>query len=388
MAFQWTTTDYQRHAIREMFVNGLRVPAPEIQRAEVHQTEYMHDLMLFDMVWPDVRTLPDSSGWLVECKFGMAPNFGYFYGYVQTASPVLARADGQTPANTVQFMCLGTTSVMQSGTSRSFAGMSADNVAKSLLSPYHLALVSDHHTYLWPRLVQSRDTDWQFLVALARRVGYVVAVDKVTVYFIDPTKVIVNTGSAVPITTMDSTRSNPVAISGAMTVGAKGNITKFTNTIVRSVDPMGVSVQGAGSYDQRQTYLGLNTVDPTTTRYDQDSMPFDQAGAQVIAQSCNRPEEWPLQSQIFCKGSGNLRPGVAASLYAGDNQMSGLWMTRSVVHQLGRSGYTMDIQLARDATTNSPYPTPTITSGDRSGPLNAVAAPVITNGRWTSIWSA
>lgn len=388
MAFQWTPLDFQRHSIREMYVNGLRIPPPEVQRAEVHQTEYMHDLMIFDMVWPDVRTLPDSSGWLVECKFGMDPSFGYFYGYVQTASPVIVRADGQTPSNTVQFMCLGTTSVMQGGSPHNFAGMSADNIAKTLLTQYHLALVSDHHTYLWPRLVQHRETDWQFLVALARRVGYVLAVNKVTVFFIDPTKVIVNTGTAVPITTMDSLPSNPVAITGSMTVGAKGNITKFTNTIVRSLDPMGVPVQGAGAYDQRQSYLGLNQVVPTTTRYDQDCQPFDQAGAQLIAQASNRPEEWPLQAQFFCKGSGDLRAGLAAALYAGDNQMSGLWMTRSVVHQLGRTGYTMDAQLARDATTNSPYPTPTITAGDRSGPLNAVAAPVITNGRWASIWSA
>lgn len=388
MAFKWTVLDFQRHSIREMYVNGLRVPAPEIQRAEVHQGEYMHDMMIFEMVWPDVRSLPDSSGWRIECKFGMDPGYGYFYGYVQTAAPVIVRADGQTQQNTVQFICLGATSVMQSGGTRNFAGMSADNVAQSLLLPYHLALVSDHHPYLFPRLAQCRDTDWAFLIKLARMVGYVVASSKVTVFFIDPTKVIVNTGSAVPITSMDSTRQNPGVIAGTMTVGAKGNVTQFTNTIVRSMDSMGVPTQGASSYDLRTSYLGKFTIEPPTTRYDPDRCPYDQAGAQVIANSQNRPEMWPMQSQLLCKGNGSLRPGVAAAMYTGDNQISGLWLTRSVVHQLGRTGYTMDVCIARDSVTNSPYPTPTITAGDRSGPLNAVAAPVITNGRWASIWSA
>jgi hypothetical protein len=385
---RWLPLDYSRHAIREIFINGLKVPPPEIQIGDVHRSEYLHDMFVFQMVWPDVRTLTDASGWPVYCRFGVTAQQGYFYGYVQTAGIVESRANSSSQQRIVQFTCLGATSTMQGGSPRSFPGMSADNVAKSIVTPYHLALVADHHDFLFAALVQARESDWQFLVKLARSVGYMVTSSKVTIFFIDPLKVVQNTGSAVPVTAMESERNNPVVVGGVVTVGAKNNISEFNHTVVQSVDALGTPVYASGTYDQRLSLLGANTVQPTVLRYDPDQQPLDAKHAQVIADSNNRPEKWPLQTQLFCKGDGRIRPGVVASLRIGQNNVSGLWLVRSVVHHLGRDSYTMDLQLARDATTNSPYPTPTITAGNRSGPLNSVAAPMMTNGKWTSIWSA
>ena len=388
MAIKWTPVDYQRHAIREIWVNGLRVPAPEIIRGEVHQTEYMHDMFIFQMVWPDVRTLTDATGWLVQCCWGASVQQGWFYGYVTSVSIIESRAQAASNQRTVQFVCLGPTSLMQSGQQRYFPGMSADNVAKLVVRPYRLAMVADHHTYLWPQLVQSGRTDWQFLVYLAKAIGFVLTSNKVTVFFIDPLRIVQNTGVAVPVVAVESDSSNPTVVNGSISVGQKSNLVEFTHTIVQSQDMNGAPVYSSGASDNRLSLLGANTVQPLTSRYDADMVPQDALHAQVITNSANRPEKWPMQSDQFCKGDGRVRPGVCVALHVGDNHISGLWITRAVVHQLGRSGYTMQLCLARDATTNSPYPTPTITSGDRSGPLNAVAAPVVTNGKWASVWSS
>jgi hypothetical protein len=387
MALKWLSQDFAQHAVRDLWINGMRVPAPEVQVAEVHQTEYMHDLFVFQMVWPDVRALTSCSGWLVQCQWGMDIAQGFFYGYVTSAQVLETRAQAPTQQRTVQFTCLGATSIMQSGQPRSFVGMTGDTIAAQIVRPYHLALVADHHPYLNPSVVQAQQTDWQFLVGLARSVGYVLASYKVTVLFIDPMRVVLNTGSSVNIVAMESGSSNPGLVSGAVSVGRK-SIAQFTNTVVQSVDQLGNVTQAAGSNDKRLSYLGANDVMPLTTRYDADQLPHDQAHAQVIVNATNRPERWPLQAPLFCKGDGRIRPGVVAALHMGENQLSGLWLVRSTVHYLHRKSYTMDVTLARDSTTNSPYPTPTITAGDRSGPLNGVAAPVVTNGKWTSVWSA
>lgn len=388
MPVQWSPLDFSRHSIREIYVNGLKIPPPEIMYGEVHQAEYMHDMFVFQMVWPDSRLLTSSSGWLVQMRWGAGTQQNSFYGYVQSAGMVEDRTGRSSISNVVQFTCLGSTSVMQNGAGRNFSGMSADNVARSIVQPYHLAVVADVSSFLFPNLVQARITDWQFLCQLARSVGYMLTSDKVTVYFIDPLNIVQNTGYSVSIFSVASGGPNPSLINGTMTVGAKNNIAAFTNTVVRGLDPMGVVVQGSGSYDLRTSLLGANTVDPTTTRYDQDTQPCSAKHAQVIATASNRPESWPLQYQISAKGDGRIRPGVLTAIHVGDNDISGLWIVRSAVHYLGRDTYTMDVTAARDATTNSPYPTPTITFGDRSGPLNSVAAPVVTNGKWASIWSA
>lgn len=388
MPIQWSPLDFSRHSIREIYINGLKIPPPEIMSGEVHQAEYMHDMFIFQMVWPDSRLLTSCSGWLVQMRWGADAQQSSFYGYVQTAGMVENRTGRSGTDNVVQFQCLGATSTMQNGEGRSFPGMSADNVARSIIKPYHLAAVTDPSTYKFPNLVQARLTDWQFLCKLARSIGYVLTSDKVTVYFIDPLKVVQNTGYSVGIYSVTSGAANPNLINGVMNVGAKNNVGLFTNTIVRGVDALGVMVQGSGSYDTRKSLLGKDTIEPTTTRFDQSMQPCDAKHAQVIANAANRPELWPLQYNLVAKGDGRLRPGVLTSIHVGDNDISGLWLVRSVCHYLGRDTYTMDVQAARDATTNSPYPTPTITIGNRSGPLNTEAAAVVTNGKWASVWSA
>lgn len=388
MPTQWAPLDFSRHSIREIYVNGLKIPPPDVLFGEVHQTEYMHDMFVFQMVWPDSRLLTSASGWLVQMRWGASDQQNSFYGYVQSASMVESRGGPLGNADVVQFMCLGSTSVMQNGVGRNFAGMSADNVVKSVVQPYHLAVVADSSPFLFPNLVQARLTDWQFLCKLARSIGYVLTSDKVTIYFIDPLRIVQNTGYSVSIVSTTSGAPNPSLLNGSMTVGAKNNIAAFTNTVVRGVDVMGVAVQAASLNDVRLSLLGANTVEPTTTRYDQDTQPASAQHAQVIAQASNRPESWPLQYQLTAKGDGRIRPGVLTAIHAGDNDISGLWVVRSAIHYLGRASYTVDVTAARDATTNSPYPTPTITVGNRSGPLNSVAAPVVTNGKWASIWSA
>jgi hypothetical protein len=388
MTIKWTSLDFSRHAVRDIWIDGIRIPAPEVISGEVYQCEYMHDAFIFQMIWPDVRALSSSSGWLVQMRWGAGTQQNTFYGYVQSASLVETRQGGPGQARITEFVCLGATSIMQSGSQRSFAGMSADNVAKSLLKPYRLALVADAHPFLWNQLVQVRETDWQFLVTLAKKVGYILTSDKVTVFFSDPFKIVQNLGYVVSIYAIDSTTMNPSLVFGRVTVGAKANVPEFTNTVVRDLDPMGTVVQGSGLYDQRLSYLGANPVVPTTERFDGGMTAMDAKHAQVIAASGNRPEKWPLQTSAFCKGNGWIRPGVIASLHVGANDIAGMWVTREAVHHLQRDSYTMDVKLARDATTNSPYPTPTILSGDRSGPLNGVAQSVVVNDHWTSVWSA
>jgi phage protein D len=241
---------------------------------------------------------------------------------------------------------------------------------------------------MWPRMVQTDETDWQFIVALAQRIGYVVSSSGVTVFFQDPLKLVRNTGVSVPLSSLDANSSNPANLKSNMRVGARGNITQFTQLTVNGLDSAGNVITGSTAYDLRASYFGRTTIEPTTARTSTSCSPQDAGHAQVIAQATNNPDQWPLQNTVIAKGDGRLRAGGIASLGLGNtSEMGGLWFTRSVSHSLGRASYLMTTELARDAVSKSPDTTPVIVSSDRSGPLAQPAQPVLLNNRWTSPWS-
>lgn len=384
---QWLPVDYQRTPIRAFYINGQLVPAPEIKEAELSRDAFMHDHLRVSFVYPDVRRVSELSGAPVVMRYGGGNAQGTFHGYVKDATPDIG-VNTLGIARLIEFTCLGPSSIMQSGSPRNFAGMTADAIAKQVVLPYQLAVISDRHPYVWPSLMQTDESDWQFLVCLAQRIGFLLVVDGVTVYFIDPLRIVTMSGTSVPLAAAGQS-SNPGLLRADMKIGVKANTPAFANNVVSSIDALGNVVSGSSAHDARQSFLGGVTTSAGITRRKTGTVSVDTATARANAFSCNTPDSWPYETQLVAKGDGRLRPGTLAALHVGDAaELSGLWLCTSVVHNMNRGSYLMNAVLNRDSISKSSVPTPVVVDRGRSGPLSTPASPVLFNNRWTSPWSA
>lgn len=100
-----------------------------------------------------------------------------FYGYVHSVRPIV---DGME--RRVEILCMGAFMPMLSPYTQVYSNMAPHNVAAEILDAHRLYLSAipsgEVRTF-----TQNDDTDWEFLTLLARKMGYVMITDDVTLYF-------------------------------------------------------------------------------------------------------------------------------------------------------------------------------------------------------------
>lgn len=263
-----------------------------------------------------------------------------FYGYVVSITP---NQDYQQDT-VVDIDCLGPTWVMQSGMPRLERNITAPNLFASVVtsSKYRLGAQVDYHEYLWPALAQSDESDWEFLLTLAMRVGYAVYNYQGVVRLVRPLRILQET----PVfqsyiradDVLDPTRSLLEWEATTQSLKLRENIKPAFGYFDGTVAATSPQVEGA---PQR-----IRTDTPIRDR--QMAAAYQQAWD-------NRIDYWNQQAVARINGDAKVVPGTniavqISGVQAGANDYDGVWMVRGVQHSLTHSTFQTQLDLARDST--------------------------------------
>lgn len=145
----------------------------------VNESEGMH--VRFSAFISDPGTpLLQYMGRACSIEWGTALTTTVEYGYVDTPTTVEHQA-----ARGTMVLGLGATSVMRSGTARSWSRTTPFLIARSLTRPYGLALAADRYEAGIDSFLQSSQSDWATLQALAEKTGMSLVARGVQVRLID-----------------------------------------------------------------------------------------------------------------------------------------------------------------------------------------------------------
>jgi hypothetical protein len=168
--------------VSRLTIDGKAVDNAVFVELTVSKKVNQHDSAEVSILWPTTAA-PDIERKTISFTFGERNRAATFYGYVYSTE----KAQEFQKQTTTKVVCLGSTWVMRSVGPRLFANRTAQSICEELVRPHKLGVrVPATSTYVYPRLAQVDQTDWETLCDVAYLSGLHAAPQNGVVRLVNP----------------------------------------------------------------------------------------------------------------------------------------------------------------------------------------------------------
>jgi hypothetical protein len=357
--------------VYNVFVNDVAVMLPLfVLDVELVETWGCHDVMVLRVEYnrafkmQSIKPWPDNARIMVA--WGRKPQaLNLWYGYVNHHK-LSGISDSGTHNLQYTYYCIGTSKPMNSVENQYWGSVTPTYIAKQIAQQHHLRAVVTSTTWVLQSEVQANESDFQFMNRIANKTGYRFWVSGGTLYFIDPSVVIVGAGqTTVPTYRMDKrldwqdTMRDFEKLQGDNLPGAP--------VATRSV--WGVDINSGQVF---QAKAGSGSIKQNSTA----RVATNLGDGQRHVNAWQDLSQWWVAATAEVFGNVTIYPGKVIGIQgnavpSGDQ---GLWIVSSAKHLMKASGvgniapthdkYVTQVSLTR----NSSGPAPTIKGASRISP--------------------
>ena len=373
-------------------------PVREPASIEVRQLEYGHEMAVLTYYVEPHTKQRYKEGSPIQIRWGYVPNgTDTFYGTV-----LYIRPHAENEKHSLRVICIGTTYPFKDVKPTTANDLSIEQVIRTVVLGERLDIVREKSGVVWPLLVQHTDeTGWEYLIRLAKRLGYTLTPNKTAVLCYDPVRMLLANKDSFPILRYHYGRGNDF----------RGDIVTFTPQLgdqgagdntqrayrLLTVDPRSAEVIGASDDGVSFNTLAEVRAAPKFTGFlaEQPAASASEAAARVRGEQLAK--RWVHKASMHAYGNVRVRPGSGVYIDGYSKEGDGLWYVHKVVHELSaedrpqKRRYFMHVELLRDSREIAAIPKPQ-RRALRSSVATAAgvqsnrrpAQPVFTNGRWIS----
>jgi phage protein D len=329
---------YVGQVVYQVYVNGLPYNnAPMILDGELDQVWGQHDLFTLRIEYPrtypninNVTVWPDDTP--IQIDWGRKPDVNTWYGYVNHHE-ITQRADSGTNAMQVEYVCIGTSSVLNPETSRVWQSVSPTYIAKQIARENGFRAVVTPVNWVLEYEVQVSESNFQFLNRIAAKTGLRFWCSGGTLYMVAPDIALYGAGQgAIP-----SFTSNKL-------LTQQDTIRQFHLMKGRNLPGAVVANRAVFGVDQAtgQVFSAVTNPSAPTSRtiIRNDAVVQNYQDAQNWVQAMTRLSQYWIGASAQLFGSTTLYPGklITLSGAALPDNMSGAWLVASAEHKLLSSG--------------------------------------------------
>lgn len=344
---------------------NLHMPTSQYQFKRVYKVEHAQGLYSHDyskVVLKDWKISPKFAkpGTPIVLNISGKEHHGYVHD---------VKGHQDNGVNVTEIGIMGASYVMRQSSQRLYKNITADQVIADIAKRYKFAYRVVPHSRVYPQLSQAGATDWEFMVKLAKQIGYSLRTEGACVYFqpilkdfddlIHEAKIFTKVDQGVK-------HPNPIYYFRPL-VGetlAHEGASKYA-TSVAGVDPR------TGDYFK---YTKQNRI--PTTRVESHPEMFDKHATNVVANSykvasleseaADERSSFPYIAEIQVLGDTSLRPGMPIYLDNVGTEYTGYWTILNIEHSV------------KEEQTNIHLHTAILTVGtDSLGRANPVKYPVL-----------
>lgn len=356
-------------------INGSPINYNSLTSVRMDLEENCHDLCHIQMAGVPSRSLTDFGGQSVFVQINLGATFSTsFYGTIERAMPDAATAGGMVNNSLFQeatFSALGCSRSMRGSTSQTWKNHSLEDVARAMCDKYGFSLDIPNDDTVFANLIQSDESDWQFLVRYCRLMGYSVTVNGTHMHIFDPFKAKGRLTSLHRFFTPSQTSASPYP----------GQITNFTGNFAqrahdgRYFDSSVTVMQDNGfTYDLRTSdILTLDNVALYQDNMSDTALTYREAERMLLTEY---KSDYDLRANVTVLGAPGILPGGLINLDSYGGTFDGLWYVHSVQHNVRSGLFLTAVEMYRNTvdtlvdTSAAPFRTP--------------PTPQFTSGRWTS----
>jgi len=343
---------------------GVYVDYARIVQVELELGENQHDLLrvvmagIPQMAVTDYINAPVSLTWFQD-------SMGHsFKGYVVFVDPEYKNSQGsvhESPFQLTTLYCLGASFDMQAKVTRSWESPTIMSIVKELAEKYQYSYSVPEDDFKYVRLVQSEESDWEFLVRVSHDMGYVVTIHGTHIHVFDRYKAIGRQISFHLLETFNSSKDLKVRPGRILTFnGSFGQVTPRST----SNDEVITSLDSAGTLVTTETVgreSGLGKALPARFR-DQLAVNLVSANyAEALLEARTR-NKFPFEATLELTGTAGIKPGGVVDIQKFKSNFDGLWYVSKVCHTLTFDKFFSEVTVLRDSTSEEPFKTHYVTS--------------------------
>lgn len=281
----------------------------------------------------------------LELSIGINETSAIFTGEVTALEPQFGGIEG---GDRLEVRAYNSLKRLQYGTKqRTFNENTSSEIASQIASDFGLTAEVEDSADKKKHVTQKGETDYQFLLNLAKNINYEVLVEDKTLYFRKPQE---SEGAVLSLTyRFDLTDFNITqrVVSAGSKVEVRGWDVKNKKLILGKAEPGDEETKIGGSKSGAE--ISADAFTPTTRTYTHQSVADENEATQIAKAFFNQQQENFIEAQGKSAGSPLIRAGKTIEILGVGDTFSGLYYIKSVTHQIGRNAYTTNFTVRRNA---------------------------------------
>lgn len=333
----------------DIAIGGASVDYSALNTLAIFLEENKHDMLLIGMAGLPARAVTEYRNKPVQLKYDTGAGYtDHFIGYVTEVRPVDMTVAGfinGSPFNDVTIVCLGVSYDMRGKKSRSWIGTKLSDVAEEFSRTYGFSMDCPSVPLLFDTMIQSDESDWQFLVRYSNIHGLSVSVHGTHLHIYDPYKAAGRQISYNKLFTATGSRGDTSPSPGKVT-NFRGSFMDnhadgvYRDTIVAVQQPNGVSFD----VTSREVF-GVTSSPRFTDRVSTSAENYAEAERMIRAQSRT---SYDYTANVECLGIAGCQPGGIVYLDNYTTDWDGLWYVNGVEHNIASGAFITKLCVSRN----------------------------------------
>ena len=329
----------------------------QMQRIIVEEEENKHTMVTIDIGGLSPDSLSDYIDKPIKIKidFNGTPGID-FVGYIVFLEPTSVTQHGlvdSSPFQITRMYCMSSSYIMKSKKSKSWENVTISDIAISIADTYKLSVAVPNDSYRFPRLTQTNQSDWSFLVDTCKNLGYSVTITGTHLHIWDPYKLLGRNISYSVLQSLTGSYGNVVPVNGQIIsfegrIGAITSSASRTSDILHILDKDGSLMSMASSVTEDYSGLGepIEAMFTDTLNINVDSY---EMGKRIVEGALRR--KFSNTAKVVITSSPELRPGSIVKIDKYNSKLDGFWYVKSTKHELTKSELFTTLNIATDGTT-------------------------------------
>ena len=351
-----------------------------IQRVNIELEEGKHNIATLDVA----GIPPDYLDTYIDLPIAIKVTVGgvrshTFIGYIAYLEPTSENIKGlvnKSPFQTTRMYCFGASYAMRSRRTEVYNNKTIVQIAKEFADKYNFTVSVPNDPYVYPRLVQSGESDWEFLVKVAEMSGYRVLMRGVHIDIWDPFATFGRIATT-PLYAMSGNEGSLNAASGQVIKfhGIVGAVTPFSAKVPDTIHALVGGDIATLSLDV-STGLGSAVQSIFADEVASNADSIEMAKATLTGRS---RQKFPYTAHVDVVGDPSISPGMLVRIDRYNSALDGIWLVKAVRHEMFRGSCMSYLTLVKDSNA-----TTVIDPLEKVTPLPELTEPFIKNMRWAT----
>jgi phage protein D len=359
-------------------INGVEIDYFSINQLSIDLEENKHDIVTFVMSGIPPKAITDYEG--APVRFSISSGSGRtqtFVGYVLYVEPeydIRAPVINGSVFYTAKIVCFGASVSMKSTKQRVWENTGIHKIGQEIAAYYGFSIETLKDDFVISRIVQTNESDWEFLSRVCLTYGYSFRVEGTHLSIWDPFKSIGRRESYEVLTPVN-----------AITDAIPGSILKFKGTF-GTLTPDGSSYRyQLSSFDASGLVASNNDPNSITAWSGVVETPkflkSINASATSIGEarkmiSAKRRHTFPYNARLEIAAGAGIVPGGVVAIRGYKSGVDGLWYVKAVKHTVGGNSYLTELEIGKDHNTSGSFETPAVQLA------STAPDPVFVDGNW------